>query len=511
MVIFTWSDLDTGKQQCPNYADESWTPLANYDQEKQEFVQRCYCLSSIPANIPNETQYIEIGGNPIFNIKPEDFRNLTRCRYINLRNNRIKSIQSRAFLGLRVVEEILLSDNKIEIIDGTSFSGLQYLKRLTLSNNLLTVISYGTFGNLPSLNYLELHGNKLGTFHVNSFLPPAAPKVLYLSLASNPVRCDKALCWLIHGQSDGWIKWIKYGNKELVPTCTNTGDSWFNIDICLLGGCPYNSPNMGSDYSKICSALTEIPLDIPRDAQVVALQGNSIPTIPANAFAGLTRVKEIRLSNNKIENVLNNAFQDLSTLEELRLDQNRISNLEAHAFNGLTSLNKLFLQRNALKVVEAGTFGQLPQVNYLNMANNQLVNLTYNVFTSDVQTTDQIKKRSTKAPLELALDLAGNPLICSVSLCWTKDNEKMNINWLTKPECNGSHAAWNSMDCVGKQDHSYLIFLSIFPPIVDQKAPPGTKLKKTGTSLDFSIASRLRHIWNCYNTQNLPYLVSSYF
>ena len=62
-------------------------------------------------------------------------------------------------------------------------------------------------------------------------------------------------------------------------------------------------------YSSVNQSLTEVPDDIPGDVRVVDLSINSITTIKAGDFAGLSVCEELDLSNNQISVIESGGFK----------------------------------------------------------------------------------------------------------------------------------------------------------------------------------------------------------
>ncbi len=174
-------------------------------------------------------------------------------------------------------------------------------------------------------------------------------------------------------------------------------------------------------YTRYCQGLSTIPDNIPAEAEVVWIRGNTIRTVPANAFSHLSHCTYLLLSYNEIEWIESGAFNGLISLKWLDLDNNKLSEIEPGTFNGLISLKRLNLRDNKLSEIEPGTFSQLPALIALYLFNNKLTALPWTVFTNG---TGNITR-----PAGLLLELSDNPLQCDTSLCWVKQGEQ--DGWLT--------------------------------------------------------------------------------
>ena len=78
------------------------------------------------------------------------------------------------------------------------------------------------------------------------------------------------------------------------------------------------------------------------------LNGQSITTLQADDFAGLTRLVELRLYNNQLSTLPADLFDGLSSLTTLYLNGNQLSSLPKGLFDGLSSLATLYLYGNAV-------------------------------------------------------------------------------------------------------------------------------------------------------------------
>ncbi len=418
------------------------------DEVAKYYTQVCSGLSSVPIDIPDDTIYIQLDGNFISNVI---FWGLEQCKSVSLIHNQISELQSRSFVHLVSVEEIWLSHNRIRNIQRTALGGLMHLKKLALGDNMLTATSLSgsrPFGNLPSLQYLELHRNALTSLPLDIFYSPNinVPSSLMLSLHGNPILCNDGLCWILNHEESGQLFWIVQDRVTLSPTCSNVpGVAWEDLDLCnTFWGCAVTNLQTGRDYSRTCMHLNAIPQDIPSDTLIIEIKGNHISFVPQHAFPGLTQENKIKLPSNNIQEIDHQAFSGLKSLRELWLNQNKLKALHKDTFSGLESLNQIYLQNNALTSIESGTLGQTPSLHYVNLAYNDLLtHVPNNLFSSDKQSL---------SPWELTMSLTGNPIICSGDICWMKNEETFRVNWLTKPECDGSHDAWNNMDCSSAGD-----------------------------------------------------------
>jgi protein toll len=79
------------------------------------------------------------------------------------------------------------------------------------------------------------------------------------------------------------------------------------------------------------------------------LSHNRIQALPADAFIGLSKLKNLKLSKNKLIVVPNDILQSLERLEELDLSNNEISIVESGGFQGVPKLRVVRFNNNKLK------------------------------------------------------------------------------------------------------------------------------------------------------------------
>ena len=130
--------------------------------------------------------------------------------------------------------------------------------------------------------------------------------------------------------------------------------------------------------------------------QLLDLGSNNISSLPATLFSGLEHLKGLDLSDNSFTTLQANLFSSLPALEDLYLDGNGLSSLDANAFSGLSALIVLDLSDNSLTTLEANLFSVLSALEDLYMFDNDLASLGANAFSGLTALTD--------------LQLAGNDL-----------------------------------------------------------------------------------------------------
>ncbi|CAN9511995.1 unnamed protein product [Ophioblennius macclurei] len=152
-----------------------------------------------------------------------------------------------------------------------------------------------------------------------------------------------------------------------------------------------------SDVTVTCenAKLTYFPaLNIP-ELKSISLEGNSISSIPAEAFNGIPNVEWVNLKKNKLTSagIDAKAFKSLPmlkrlyldgnllnviptplplTLQELKISENNLEEVDEHSFQDLHNLVTLELEANLLSEgnVDPRAFAPLIQLSYLRLGRN---------------------------------------------------------------------------------------------------------------------------------------------
>ncbi len=122
--------------------------------------------------------------------------------------------------------------------------------------------------------------------------------------------------------------------------------------------------------------------------QLLDLGSNSISSLPATLFSGLENLKALDLSDNSFTALQANAFSGLTALEDLYLDGNDLGSLDANTFSGLSALVVLDLSDNSLTTLSANLFSALSALEDLYLYDNDLASLGANSFSGLTALTD---------------------------------------------------------------------------------------------------------------------------
>ena len=130
------------------------------------------------------------------------------------------------------------------------------------------------------------------------------------------------------------------------------------------------------------SACGDVTADHLAAITSLSLIDESISTLKAGDFAGLTSLEELYLSDNSISSLSAGIFSGLSALEDLSLRQNNLSNLGANTFSGLTALSSLDLSFSHLGSFDANLFSGLTSLTHLDLLSARINSLPANGFSA---------------------------------------------------------------------------------------------------------------------------------
>ncbi len=209
--------------------------------------------------------------------------------------------------------------------------------------------------------------------------------------------------------------------------------------------------------------LTEVPHDIPAEAESVTLSGNVITSIPAGVFSHLSFCILLTLSSNMISSVDKEAFSGTESLKLLWLSHNKISVIEPETFP--LSLTYVTLAYNLLSIVPSGIFTGLHHLKSFSIAVNPISHIETGAF-DDLHSLIAFSMTNwtlttlnpdlfLNLPRPLSLSLSDhkygdriNKWRCS-SLCWLKQEEQkgtVTFDDTRFPFCMGDRN-WSVLEC----------------------------------------------------------------
>ncbi|XP_061388845.1 uncharacterized protein LOC133323961, partial [Musca vetustissima] len=120
-------------------------------------------LSSVPENLSNEVQVLDLSFNRIVYLEENAFltADLTNLHKLYIRNSSLQHIDPRTFTQLEILIELDLSNNLLKVLQANLFARLVKVRAIVLNGNILESLGDGIFQNLKYLHKIELKDNRL--------------------------------------------------------------------------------------------------------------------------------------------------------------------------------------------------------------------------------------------------------------------------------------------------------------------------------------------------------------
>ncbi|XP_073830640.1 kekkon 4 [Musca autumnalis] len=120
-------------------------------------------LSSVPENLSNEVQVLDLSFNRIVYLEENAFltADLTNLHKLYIRNSSLQHIDPRTFTQLEILIELDLSNNLLKVLQANLFARLVKVRAIVLNGNILEALGDGIFQNLKYLHKIELKDNRL--------------------------------------------------------------------------------------------------------------------------------------------------------------------------------------------------------------------------------------------------------------------------------------------------------------------------------------------------------------
>ena len=376
-------------------------------------------LTSIPKDIPLDTEILLLDNNFIQRIDKDDLKGLTYLKSLQIYGNSITVIEDGSFQDLVNLTSLFMGDNQLHRITTETFTGLVNLESLWMGNfhqqNIHPCIFDRAFALMPNLISLIMTNNdflyitddlfyglgKLRTLQITvsriesiseyafQHFPPGISILMgSLDFKSGMCCCGTAKaiepflnnkvsqCTRQNCKSENTICSIKYFStcaRDLTPTTTTTTTTKSPPIITApttISTATKTTPKTTTTTETTTSTMstTEKPQTEPETPPPMTGTCPDRCTCWDKTVSCMNShlrkipknipgdTERLILSQNKIEKVRRYDLYMLGNLKELQLHENLINTIDDGSFNDLVNLTKLFLNDNRLEKITLGTF-----------------------------------------------------------------------------------------------------------------------------------------------------------
>ncbi|XP_062868506.1 leucine-rich repeat and immunoglobulin-like domain-containing nogo receptor-interacting protein 3a [Trichomycterus rosablanca] len=358
-------------QSCPEFCD-------CVPQKKSVMCQN-KLLSSVPNEIPTDTELL------------------------NLRGNSLRWVEHRDLAAYVFLEELDLSENLISVLEPSAFSSLKNLRVLCLRTNQLKLVPMGAFSNLANLTILDLSENKLVILLDFTFQDLHSLQKLEVG--------DNDLVYISNKAFLGLISLRELTIERCNLTSVSAQSLFYLRGLVILRLRYLNIALLEEHSFRKLGGLRGLEID----------HWPYLAYISPYSFQGLN-LSWLSITNSNITTIPTSALRTLIHLTSLNLSYNSISVIESWALRDLVRLKELHLVGTNLVSVQPYGLGGLQQIRLLNLSNNRLVTLEEASFHS-VNNLETLR-------------IDGNPLSCDCRLIWMLQHHKTTLNFDGKsPVC----------------------------------------------------------------------------
>ncbi|GBP41180.1 Toll-like receptor 7 [Eumeta japonica] len=324
-------------------------------------------------------QNLDLSHNEIKSLPEEsELVKLRSLQHLYLQYNNITDISSEAFNGLTSMRILNISHNRLTTLPEGLFANSRELREIYLNDNTLFELARGIFHRLEQLIVLDLSSNQLSSSHIDDGTFVGLIRLIVLNLSNNALtRVDgktfKDLFFLqilnLKNNSIGYIEENAFLPLYNLHTLNLAENRLHSIDENLFNGLFVLSKltlnnnllvSIDPKAFKNCSDLKELDLS-----------SNQLLDVP-EALCELSFLKTLDLGENQISDFKNGSFKNLNQLTGLRLIDNQIGNLTAEMFWDLPSLQVLNIAKNKIQAIERGTFARNTQLEAVRLDGNFL-------------------------------------------------------------------------------------------------------------------------------------------
>ena len=347
-----------------------------------------FSSSKYPFDFYNSTlRALSLSQNKLSILRVDAFSNLTNLRNLNLSHNFLYSLPKDVFTGLTSLLILDLSDNtftKFPVIT------LPFLYNLRLANNRVSSIYQNLFKELDDIDKLDLSHCRIPIIPSGIF--SEFIHMRYLNLAFNEITHI-----MTHSFPLG-LRTLKLHNNHLSTLPYDVFDAIRHLqDLSLNNNRLEVLPDFSFAGSLLSLRLSNNRLTLYpnslwalKSVRFLSLQNNEFVHLQKTSFQAYT-FRYLDISGNKVLYLQNGLFDICcSLLRVLNAGENEIRELPLGIFDSLWWVFKLSLKFNNLIMLHDKVFHSMRSLLSLYLEGNNLVILSVNTFTVNINLRHQM-------------------------------------------------------------------------------------------------------------------------
>ena len=314
---------------------------------------------------------LDLTGRSILTLTDDDFSGMSGLQTLNLNGNLLAYLPRDAFDGLSGLRTLNLNHNRLTYLPEGIFDGLRGLVTLNLNDNRLDTLPSHAFAGLSGFAARNSRGNQSASMPLASataedevvtevfngrsgLATPNLGSNLLASMSMSATSIGESITGIFDGGSGLTVLGVNVSRLASLPAPAISGDvsvkGLATLDIAkdeTLRGIfkrisSFTALSLDDDGVTVQPATPETRgdetiqiVDDPTGLTTLNLNNNMLTSLPANAFNGLSDLRELHIRNNQLTELPANLFRGLRSLIILRIDGNpRLVNPQPSYFRG---------------------------------------------------------------------------------------------------------------------------------------------------------------------------------
>ena len=352
---------------------------------------------------------LDLTGRGILTLTADDFSGMSGLTTLNLNGNLLAYLPRDAFDGLSNLRTLNLNHNRLTYLPEGIFDGLRGLVTLNLNDNRLDTLPSNAFAGMSGFAARNSHGNQSASMPLASvtlkdevvtevevfngrsgLATPNLGSNLLVSMSVSATSRDGSVAGIFDGSSGLTVQDVNVSQLASLPAPAISGD----VSVKGLAALDIGTDQTVRGIFKRMSSFTALSLDDdgvtvqpaapatrgdetvqivddPTGLTTLNLNNNMLTSLPANAFNGLSDLRELHIRNNQLTELPANLFRGLRSLIILRVDGNpRLVNPQPSYFRGqgLTRLTTLYFGTASASAQQLASYRTgLPALRYLRL------------------------------------------------------------------------------------------------------------------------------------------------